>query len=128
MKYHSIYGKNEHETTFSHQDDDVHQIAIVVSNDDFRECHVDINGIGEEVSISLLKQLERKDEDEEEEEEEDEEEEDEWDEDDNFDYDGIMCYLFKENIVFLSCLRINLIFVILMLIYGKYCLIMCMFF
>ncbi|KAK2395909.1 hypothetical protein QL285_057599 [Trifolium repens] len=75
-------------TSFRQQDDDdVHQQPIVVSNDDFHQCLVDING-EEEVPISLLKQLALLEEKEEEEkgvdEEEDEwEEEWEWEEDED---------------------------------------------
>jgi hypothetical protein len=81
--------KKNHETIYAYQDDDdVHQQPIVVSNDDFHQCLVDINGEEEEVPISLLKQLALLEEEEEEEkgvdEEEDEwEEEWEWEEDED---------------------------------------------
>ncbi|WJX28589.1 hypothetical protein P8452_17287 [Trifolium repens] len=87
-QYHPIFGKKNHETIYAYQDDDdVHQQPIVVSNDDFHQCLVDING-EEEVPISLLKQLALLEEKEEEEkgvdEEEDEwEEEWEWEEDED---------------------------------------------
>jgi hypothetical protein len=88
-QYHPIFGKKNHETIYAYQDDDdVHQPPIVVSNDDFHQCLVDINGEEEEVPISLLKQLALLEEKEEEEkgvdEEEDEwEEEWEWEEDED---------------------------------------------
>ncbi|XP_058733815.1 uncharacterized protein LOC131605484 [Vicia villosa] len=93
--------KNKHETTDAYQDDDVHQIPIVISNDDddFHQCHEDEDE--DEDEDEEEEEGDEKDEEEEEEEEEDEEEDEEekedegeeeeedgWDDDDNYDYYG----------------------------------------
>jgi hypothetical protein len=66
--------EKKQQTTDAYQDDDANTLPIVVSNDDFQQCLVDVNGVAEEVPNSLLRRsakpiVEDDDDDEEEEEE-----------------------------------------------------------
>ena len=74
--------EKKQQTTDAYQDDDVNTLPIVVSNDDFQQCLVDINGVVEEVPNSLLrrsaKPIVENEEEKEEDEYEGEEEEDEY--------------------------------------------------